>query len=157
MATTISMAAQDQALMDDVLCRIDHDPRVDASRVDVECEAGRVTLTGSVPWMYQKLAAEFDVKALPGVRAVENRIVVHSAISAEDVLDRIRGWLPALLALSANSPFWQGKDTKYSSYRSQAMVRWPTAGPTEAFGSSANRSGPNDRRPSTRRVCSTRP
>src|SRR5690606_2621386 len=45
------------------------------------------------------------------------------------------GWLPVLLALSANSPFWRGEDTKYASFRSQAIVRWPTAGPTEAFGS----------------------
>ena len=48
MMTTISTTAQDQALVDDVLCRIDSDPRVDASRLDVECQSGRVTLTGSV-------------------------------------------------------------------------------------------------------------
>lgn len=63
---------------------------------------------------------------------------VHVSVESDDegvgVLDRIRGWLPGLLALSANSPFWQGEDTKYASFRSQAMVRWPTAGPTEAFG-----------------------
>lgn len=63
---------------------------------------------------------------------------VHVSVESDDegvgVLDRIRGWLPALLALSANSPFWQGEDTKYASYRSQAMGRWPTAGPTETFG-----------------------
>lgn len=63
---------------------------------------------------------------------------VHVSVESDDegvgVLDRIRGWLPVLLALSANSPFWQGEDTKYASFRSQAMVRWPTAGPTEAFG-----------------------
>lgn len=64
---------------------------------------------------------------------------VHVSVESDEegvgVLDRIRGWLPVLLALSANSPFWQGDDTKYASFRSQAMVRWPTAGPTEAFGS----------------------
>lgn len=63
---------------------------------------------------------------------------VHVSIESDDegvgVLDRIRGWLPVLLALSANSPFWQAEDTKYESFRSQAMVRWPTAGPTEMFG-----------------------
>ena len=45
------------------------------------------------------------------------------------VLDRIRRWLPVLLALSANSPFWQGADTGYASFRYQAWSRWPTAGP----------------------------
>jgi carboxylate-amine ligase len=64
---------------------------------------------------------------------------VHVSISSSDegvaVLDRIRPWLPVLLALSANSPFWQGRDSAYASYRYQAWSRWPSAGVTEAFGS----------------------
>jgi carboxylate-amine ligase len=64
---------------------------------------------------------------------------VHvSVISGEEgvaVLDRIRVWLPVLLALSANSPFWQGFDSGYASFRYQAWNRWPTAGPCERFGS----------------------
>jgi carboxylate-amine ligase len=51
------------------------------------------------------------------------------------VLDRIRVWLPVLLALSANSPFWYGVDSGFASYRYQAMARWPTAGPCGIFGS----------------------
>lgn len=51
------------------------------------------------------------------------------------VLDRIRVWLPTLLALSANSPFWYGVDSGFASYRYQASCRWPTAGPYEVFGS----------------------
>jgi len=42
-----------------------------------------------------------------------------------------------LLALSANSPYWQGKDSGYESFRYQAWNRWPTAGPCEQFGSAA--------------------
>ena len=64
---------------------------------------------------------------------------VHVGISSPDegvaVLDRIRPWLPVLLALSANSPFWQGQDSAYASFRYQAWSRWPSAGPTDAFGS----------------------
>ena len=64
---------------------------------------------------------------------------VHVGVSSPDegvaVLDRIRPWLPALLALSANSPFWQGRDSTYASFRYQAWGRWPSAGPTDAFGS----------------------
>lgn len=64
---------------------------------------------------------------------------VHVSVTSDDeavgVLDRIRVWLPALLAISANSPFWQGEDSHYASYRSQAMVRWPSAGPVPVFGS----------------------
>lgn len=65
----------------------------------------------------------------------------HVHVSVEDdeegvaVLDRIRIWLPVLTALSANSPFWQGTDSGYASFRSQAWQRWPSAGPNEPFGS----------------------
>ena len=63
---------------------------------------------------------------------------VHISIGSEEegvaVLDRIRPWLPPLLALTANSPFWQGRDTGYSSYRRQVWGRWPSSGPTELFG-----------------------
>jgi len=63
---------------------------------------------------------------------------VHVGITSADegvaVLDRIGPWLAVLLALSANSPFWQGRDTSYASFRYQAWGRWPTAGPTEPFG-----------------------
>jgi carboxylate-amine ligase len=57
---------------------------------------------------------------------------VHLGLGNRDleilVLDRVRPWLPVLLALSANSPFWQGHDTGYASYRTPIWTRWPTAG-----------------------------
>ncbi|MEV8338970.1 glutamate--cysteine ligase [Leucobacter sp. NPDC077196] len=54
------------------------------------------------------------------------------------VLDRIRPWLPLVLALSANSPMWDGRDSGYASQRYQVWSRWPTAGPYDTFGSPAN-------------------
>ena len=64
---------------------------------------------------------------------------VHVGVESDEegvaVLDRIRVWLPVLLALSANSPYWQGTDSGYESFRSQVWCRLPTAGPTEVFGS----------------------
>jgi carboxylate-amine ligase len=60
---------------------------------------------------------------------------VDSAEEGVAVLDRLRPWLPVLLALSANSPFWQGVDTGFASYRYQAWGRWPTAGAYDLFGS----------------------
>ncbi|MDR6437617.1 carboxylate-amine ligase [Paenarthrobacter nicotinovorans] len=64
---------------------------------------------------------------------------VHVSIESPDegvaALDRMRHWLPVLLALSANSPFWMGADTGFSSYRTQIWNRWPTAGPMDVFGS----------------------
>ncbi|MEV5969104.1 glutamate--cysteine ligase [Streptomyces sp. NPDC051921] len=50
------------------------------------------------------------------------------------VLDRIRPWLAPLLAISANSPFWQGQDTGYASWRHQLWSRWPMSGPAELYG-----------------------
>lgn len=77
-----------------------------------------------------------------GLTAAENltcachvHVSVESREEAVAVIDRIRPWLPVLIALSANSPFWQGRDTSYASFRTQAQSRWPTAGPTELFGS----------------------
>jgi glutamate---cysteine ligase / carboxylate-amine ligase len=53
---------------------------------------------------------------------------VHVGISCDEegvaVLDRIGPWLPVLLALSANSPFWQGQDSSYASFR--YMESWGT-------------------------------
>jgi carboxylate-amine ligase len=60
---------------------------------------------------------------------------VDSAEEGVAVLDRIRVWLPVILALTTNSPYWQGVDSGYASFRSQVWTRLPTAGPTDPFGS----------------------
>ncbi|WP_236244752.1 glutamate--cysteine ligase [Streptomyces sp. CC210A] len=64
---------------------------------------------------------------------------IHVEVESDEegvaVIDRVRPWLSTLLALSANSPFWQTVDSGYSSYRSRVWARWPSAGPVEVFGS----------------------
>ncbi|MGA5420270.1 glutamate--cysteine ligase 2 [Streptomyces lavendulocolor] len=64
---------------------------------------------------------------------------VHVSVESDEegvgVLDRMRPWLSVLLALSTNSPFWQGNDSGYNSYRNRVWGRWPSAGPVEVFGS----------------------
>ena len=66
---------------------------------------------------------------------------VHVAIDSDEegvaCLDRIAPWLPVLLAVSANSPYADGADTGYASWRTQQWTSWPSAGPTQAFGSVA--------------------
>jgi glutamate---cysteine ligase / carboxylate-amine ligase len=54
---------------------------------------------------------------------------------------RVAPWLPALLALSASSPFWLGTDTGYASYRTLIWRRWPTAGALPGFESAAEYDG----------------
>lgn len=66
---------------------------------------------------------------------------LHIDIDGEDeavrVIDGIRPWLPVLLAISTNSPYWEGRDTGFASWRSQVWNRWPSSGPAEAFESPA--------------------
>lgn len=66
---------------------------------------------------------------------------VHVGIDDPDLavatMNFTRLWLPVLLALSANSPFWQGEDTSYASYRLQVWQRWPTSGMPPALPSAA--------------------
>lgn len=56
---------------------------------------------------------------------------------AVQVINHLRVWLAPMLALSANSPFWRGRDSGYASYRTQVWGRFPTAGPPEYLGSLA--------------------
>jgi glutamate---cysteine ligase / carboxylate-amine ligase len=64
---------------------------------------------------------------------------VHVEVGSREegvaALDRLRPWLSVLLALCANSPYWQGIDTGYASYRGRVWGRWPSSGPTALFGS----------------------
>jgi carboxylate-amine ligase len=57
--------------------------------------------------------------------------------AAIQTMNRVRPWLPVLLALSANSPYWLGADTGYASYRTEVWNRWPTAGMPQPFASRA--------------------
>jgi carboxylate-amine ligase len=45
------------------------------------------------------------------------------------VLDRLRPWLPAVLALTGNSPLWRGRDTGWSSHRFALQRRRPALVP----------------------------
>ncbi|WP_144765173.1 carboxylate--amine ligase/circularly permuted type 2 ATP-grasp protein [Curtobacterium sp. 9128] len=57
---------------------------------------------------------------------------VHVGVSDRDlaveIAQRVAPTLPVLLALSASSPFWNGQDTGYASFRSIIWQRWPSAG-----------------------------
>ena len=53
---------------------------------------------------------------------------VPDAESAIQITNHLEPWLPHLLALSASSPFWEGKDTGLASCRSKIFETLPTAG-----------------------------
>jgi carboxylate-amine ligase len=54
------------------------------------------------------------------------------------VSNHLRPWLPTLLALAANSPYWAGRDTGHACWRVMAWARWPVAGPPPYFASLAH-------------------
>ncbi|MFJ3394910.1 carboxylate-amine ligase [Leifsonia aquatica] len=66
-----------------------------------------------------------------------NGLHVHVGVDDREeaiaALNRLRPWVPALLALSANSPFWQGADTGFDSWRAIHSRRWTTHGVPPAF------------------------
>ncbi|RIV40334.1 carboxylate-amine ligase [Micromonospora radicis] len=54
------------------------------------------------------------------------------------ISNHLRGHLPLLLALTANSPYWDGRDSGYASWRTMIWPRWPVAGPPPTFTSLAH-------------------
>ena len=52
---------------------------------------------------------------------------------AIEVVNRMRAHLPVLLALSANSPFWQGRDTGLASARTPLFQAFPRVGIPRVF------------------------
>ena len=71
----------------------------------------------------------------PSMGGFHMHVAVESPEEGVQVLDRLRVWLPVLLALSTNSPFWDGRLTRFCSHRYFAGSRWPAPGPSEIFGS----------------------
>jgi carboxylate-amine ligase len=84
---------------------------------------------------YRRIQSEYGEMAR---QALVCGMHVHVDVSSDEeairVVDGVRPWLPLLVAVAANSPYWQGVDTGHASWRSQVWSRWPTAGPAEAFG-----------------------
>ena len=61
-----------------------------------------------------------------------NGLHVHVEIDDREegvrALNGVRLWLPCLLALTGNSPFWRGRDTGFASWRTMILRRLPTTG-----------------------------
>jgi glutamate---cysteine ligase / carboxylate-amine ligase len=54
---------------------------------------------------------------------------------AVELMNEVRYFLPHVLALSVNSPFWEGRDTGIKSYRSVIWGRMPRSGIPDTFNS----------------------
>ena len=111
--------------------------------------SGRALLAASThpfgSWRDQELTAAPRYEAMVvrwAVLAQQQDIAgchVHVGVpdleTAVAVMDRARPYLPLLLAMTGSSPFHDGLDTGYDSYRTQWWARWPNSGPPELFGS----------------------
>ncbi|HEX5568393.1 MAG TPA: glutamate--cysteine ligase [Streptomyces sp.] len=53
--------------------------------------------------------------------------------AAVAVVNRVRPWLPTLLALSVNSPIAEGRDRGYASWRTMEQNRFPSSGMPPRF------------------------
>lgn len=75
-----------------------------------------------------------------GLLAVDhqfNGLHVHVGIEDREravrASNRLRLWLPTILAMSGDSPFWHAQDTGYESWRSIHNHRWTTHGVPPRF------------------------
>jgi glutamate---cysteine ligase / carboxylate-amine ligase len=105
--------------------------------------------TGTHPWADYREQPIIDTehyrRVEEGLKYVawrNNTFSVHAHVGIRDadravaVCDRLRPVLPLLLAISANSPFLEGRDTGLHSARSQIFTKsFPRCGVPDAFGS----------------------
>jgi len=111
-------------------------------------EGAALAATGTHPWAdYRKqpiIDTEHYRRVEQGLKYVAWRnntfsLHVHVGVSDIDravrVCDRLRPVLPLLLALSANSPYLDGRDSGLHSARTQSFTRnFPRCGVPDAFG-----------------------
>ena len=110
----------------------------------------RILPTGTHPWgtwrdqtrtpdrRYDDLEERFGLLALQQlITGTHVHVVVPDGELAVQVLDRLRPDLPVLLALSGSSPYWEGQDTAYASFRTLWYSRFPVTGSQEVLGDRA--------------------
>ncbi len=104
-------------------------------------EGVRLLWTGTHPfslWHEQKITPQERYLGLVELlqetarRLVTFGLHIHVGLDSGDkavmIADRILRHLPLLLAISANSPYWNGRNTGLRSQRSKVMADLPTAG-----------------------------
>ena len=79
----------DEEIANRVLNVIAWDARIQGHSISVTVENGAVTLSGTVPWFFQKAAAASDVRKLSGVMSVLNLLGVRPPCEAVDVKAKV--------------------------------------------------------------------
>jgi osmotically-inducible protein OsmY len=82
----------DAKIRDDVIAELDFDPQIDAAAIGVTVHDGVVTLSGHVPNLMQKLAAEAAAERVKGVKGlaqdIEIRLATQASHSDEELVER---------------------------------------------------------------------
>jgi carboxylate-amine ligase len=123
-----------------------------ALRSDVHATLRPLGLEAAVAGTHPLARAE-DVEVSPGARyqylhaslrelarreptfGLHVHVAVPDPVLAARALDRVRAHLPLLLALSANSPYWGGRDSGMASIRTPLFQSFPRVGIPRQFGS----------------------
>ena len=88
---------------------------------------------------YQELEEELqDVARSILIFGLHVHVGVENHDIAMSLINSLRNWLPQLLALSTNSPFWCGRFTGIKSYRSVVWRPFPRSGVPEFYSSWAD-------------------
>ncbi|WP_461029788.1 carboxylate-amine ligase [Streptomyces sparsus] len=67
------------------------------------------------------------------INGMHCHVAVPDRATGVAVVNRLRPWLPVLVAMGANSPVWQGHDTGFASWRTVVFNRWPVSGQPPLF------------------------
>ena len=118
---------------------------LDALRNRLACELGRMGLSVAAAGTHPlTIGAETEISGAARYRAMDASLRVlarreptmalhvHVGVPAREdavrLLNGLRRNIPVLLALSANSPFWQGRDSGFASARTLIFHAFPRTG-----------------------------
>jgi carboxylate-amine ligase len=113
--------------------RREHDLRAAAAGTHPLLEAADVVVTPRP--RYQEIA-----RTMRSIARREPTMGLHVHVGVPDgdaavrALDGLRADVPALIALSANSPFWHGEDSGFASIRTPLLSMFPRMGLPRSFG-----------------------
>jgi carboxylate-amine ligase len=83
---------------------------------------------------YQRVLEDMQMIARANlVFGLHVHIGIEDRNAAIHIMNSMRYFLPHILALSANSPFWMGMRTGFKSYRSKVFERFPRTGIPDTF------------------------
>ena len=85
---------------------------------------------------YIELAEEYqDIVRSDLIFGLHVHVGVENKDLAIAIMNQVRTWLPHILALSTNAPFWSGRMTGLKSYRAVQWKRFPRSGVPYVFSS----------------------